>query len=88
MNWVSTVLAFLAGVGTLVEDRHGSPNLCFSGSDLLILGLGVLRPRGFMVASPSTVVIFGNSAILNIPHNKMSVTNTGGKNVHSRKFLR
>lgn len=70
MNWVSTVLAFLAGVGTLVEDRHGSPNLCFSGSDLLILGLGILHPRGFLVASPSTVVIFGNSAILNIPHNK------------------
>lgn len=70
MNWVSTVLAFLAGVGTLVEDRHGSPYLCFSGSDLLILGLGVLCPRGFMVASPSTVVFFGNSAILNIPHNE------------------
>lgn len=58
MNWVSTVLAFLAGVGTLVEDRHGSPYLCFSGSDLLILGLGILCPRGFMVASPSTVVFF------------------------------
>lgn len=70
MNWVSTVLAFLAGVGTLVEDRHGRPNLCFSGSDLLILGLGILRPRRFLVASPSTVVIFGNSAILNIPHNE------------------
>lgn len=49
MNWVSTVLAFLAGVGTLVEDRHGSPNLCFFW----------IRPADSRARSSSSARVYG-----------------------------
>lgn len=69
MNTVSTVLAFLAGVGTLVGDRHGSPNLWFLDQACWFSGSEFFVRAGFWLLHQAPL-FFGNSAILNIPHNE------------------